>query len=69
MLVGRVHDLVGDPPRPSGADDSTRLDTGPLELVNGTAHRFGDLARLPNVPHKSSGVVALTHRQDHDLGM
>jgi hypothetical protein len=44
MLVSGIHDLVGDAPGPSGADEPTCRHARSMQLVKGIADRGGDLA-------------------------
>jgi len=69
MLVVGIHDLLGDAPGSSRANEPACVHAQPLELVNGVADRCRDLARLANVPREATDIIPLAHRKHQHLRM
>jgi len=69
MLVGRIDDLVGHPPRAGGADEAPRAYAGSVQLINGTADGFCDVAWLVNVPGEATRIAALADGKHQNLCM
>jgi hypothetical protein len=69
VLVGGIHDLVGDTTGSSRANEPPRQHAHSLQRVNGVADRCRDLAWLVDVPGEAADIVALTNRQHQHLSM